>query len=80
MLRPVARYLRRYFVGDLEIGVQAIRARQDSLEALARSSLDLAQASFADAFNLLADQSRILADQSRRLESALEFRASPQSR
>ncbi len=72
VLRPVARYLRRYFVGDLEIGVQAIRARQDSLEALARSSLDLAQASFADAFNLLADQSRILADQSRRLESALE--------
>jgi FkbM family methyltransferase len=54
------------------MGVQAIQARQDSLEKLARASFNLAQASFADALNQSRRLESALADQSRRLESALE--------
>jgi FkbM family methyltransferase len=66
VLRPFARYLRRYLVGDLEMDVRAIQARQESLETLTRASSDLARVSFNDALNLLTDQSR-------RLETALEL-------
>jgi FkbM family methyltransferase len=73
VLRPVARYLRRYFVGDLEIGVQAIQTRQESLEALVRAGQESLEALVRvrqESLEALVRAS--FGDQSRRLQSALE--------